>query len=334
MLQTLGLDVQSEEVYKAMLSYPSKGVSELAELLGRTEREIRASLDRLNELALVQPSQENGLAAVAPELGMEVLLARQQAELAVQQQRIKESRAAAAQLVAQYTTLDSATARPNVEQLFGIDRIRDKLALLTREVGHEVMTFAPNGSHTQESLDSARPLDEQLLDRGVTLRTIYLDSVRNSPHTVAYADWLAERGGQVRTVPSLPVRMILVDRQVAVIPARADAAREAAVVLRGHGALAALCALFEAAWGSATELGDVRRRAAPDASQPNPQEREVLRFLAQGLTDEAIAKRLGVSPRTARRIANSLMERLGARSRFQAGALAAEQGWLSPQSTP
>jgi DNA-binding NarL/FixJ family response regulator len=59
-----------------------------------------------------------------------------------------------------------------------------------------------------------------------------------------------------------------------------------------------------------------------------PQERAVLRMLAQGYTDEAIAKRLGVSPRTARRIAANLMERLDARSRFEAGVHAVQDGWL------
>jgi DNA-binding NarL/FixJ family response regulator len=50
--------------------------------------------------------------------------------------------------------------------------------------------------------------------------------------------------------------------------------------------------------------------------------------LAEGHTDEAIAKRLGVSHRTARRIASDLMDRLGARSRFEAGVRAVQQGWL------
>ncbi|MGW3248842.1 helix-turn-helix domain-containing protein [Streptomyces sp. NPDC001070] len=58
------------------------------------------------------------------------------------------------------------------------------------------------------------------------------------------------------------------------------------------------------------------------------QEATTLQLLADGLTDEAIAKRLGVSPRTARRIATDLMERLNARSRFQAGARAVQHGWL------
>ena len=54
----------------------------------------------------------------------------------------------------------------------------------------------------------------------------------------------------------------------------------------------------------------------------------MLRLLAGGLTDEMIARRLGVSVRTARRAASDLLSRLGARSRFQAGARAVAREWL------
>jgi len=41
-----------------------------------------------------------------------------------------------------------------------------------------------------------------------------------------------------------------------------------------------------------------------------------------------IARKLGVSVRTSRRITAELTQRLGARSRFQAGARAVERGWI------
>lgn len=324
MLALLGLDRCTEEVYRSMLAHPGEGVSGLALLLGRGEQEIRTALDRLHELSLVRSSGSEGLHAVSPELGMEALLARQQAELAVQQQRVEASRAAAAQLIAQFSEVRQKSGRPDVEHLVGVERIRDKLAILTRRVQREVMTFAPGGAHSPESLEAAKRLDVQLLDRGVGMRTVYLESVRNSPHTEDYAKWLTERGGEVRTVASLPVRMILVDRETAVIAVQADNAREAAVVLTGQGTLTALCALFDGVWESAAGLGERRN----DEAGLNTQEREVLKLLYRGLTDDTVAKRLGVSSRTARRIANDLMERLGARSRFQAGSLAAQKGWL------
>jgi DNA-binding CsgD family transcriptional regulator len=57
-------------------------------------------------------------------------------------------------------------------------------------------------------------------------------------------------------------------------------------------------------------------------------ERALLRLLAAGLTDEAAARRLGISVRTARRQVAVLMDKLGASSRFQAGYRAAQRGWL------
>jgi len=58
------------------------------------------------------------------------------------------------------------------------------------------------------------------------------------------------------------------------------------------------------------------------------QQREVVRLLAEGLTDEGISRRIGVSLRTVRRIASELMVRLTARSRFEAGVKAARSGWI------
>ncbi|MFF0476469.1 LuxR C-terminal-related transcriptional regulator [Streptomyces sp. NPDC004284] len=327
MLTALGLDAMSEAVYRSMLAHPQEGVSALAARLGTTETAIRHSLDTLSELSLLRPSgeYEGTLRAVSPDIGMEILMARQQEELAAQQLRIEASRAAAAQLIAEYADLRPTGMHPGVEQLIGIDQIRDGLARLTRNLREEVMTFAPDGGQKPEHVEAARPLNRDLLERGVRMRTVYLDSVRNSPHTVAYLNWLTELGGRVRTVPSLPTRMILMDRTIAVIPVSSDDTAAGAVVLTGQGTLTALCALFEHVWESARPLGE-----AADVSDLglSPQEQSVIDLLSKGHTDDTIAKRLGVSPRTARRLASDLMERLGAHSRFEAGVRSVQQGWL------
>jgi DNA-binding CsgD family transcriptional regulator len=59
-------------------------------------------------------------------------------------------------------------------------------------------------------------------------------------------------------------------------------------------------------------------------------ELELLALLAAGLTDGSVAARLGVSERTVRRTMAATMLRLGARSRFQAGLLAAHLGLVAP----
>jgi DNA-binding NarL/FixJ family response regulator len=57
-------------------------------------------------------------------------------------------------------------------------------------------------------------------------------------------------------------------------------------------------------------------------------ERQLLTLLTAGYTDESAAVRLGISVRTVRRLVSGIMNRLGARSRFQAGVKAADRGWL------
>lgn len=66
----------------------------------------------------------------------------------------------------------------------------------------------------------------------------------------------------------------------------------------------------------------------PAADRPTFDAREttVIRLLEQGCTDDAVARRLGLSDRTVRRMTASLMSKLGARSRFEAGVRAAQLG--------
>jgi len=178
-----------------------------------------------------------------------------------------------------------------------------------------------------QALQASKPLDEQLLGRAVSIRTIYLDSVRNDPPTVSYARWLTVLGGQVRTVPVLPLRLIVFDRSVAVVPLDPNVTRAGVTLLPSPGAVAAMHALFEQVWENATPLGVAQPRVRQNLTR---QDAALLRLLSQGDTDEMVARKLGVSVRTVRRMASELMAELGARSRFQAGVLAYERGWLDP----
>jgi DNA-binding CsgD family transcriptional regulator len=328
MLNSLGLDPLAESVYRVMLHRP-QGVADICLRLDLSEEAVRSALDRLSALALIRASTENPhqLHAVSPHVGMELLIAQQQAELAEQQQRLEASRAAAARFILDYDgDHESVPAEAGVTYLNGLDSIRDHLAMLNSKVSTELLTFAPGGPQTPENMRASRPLNQKLLERGVRMRTVYLDSIRSDRATVDHAHWLVEQGCHVRTVPSLPNRMIIYDREFAVIASNADDTSAGAVQLSSPGMITVLHALFESVWQSATPLEEP---AHPDPGGLTRQQAEALRLLALGHTDEAIAKRLGVSPRTARRIASGLMTYLNARSRFQAGVFAVQKGFLS-----
>ncbi|GFH39538.1 helix-turn-helix transcriptional regulator [Streptomyces pacificus] len=334
MLQALGLDLTTERVYRAMLAHPEDDMRRIAARLGLDDQEIGRALDRLGALSLVYPvGRESGLPrALGPETAMEILLARQEAALAAQRQRVESAREAAARLIAEC----AAVAAPGhngdtVERLAGIGAIRLRLAQLTTRAQQSVLTLTPGGDDTETGIAAGRAPDQAMLTRGVALHGLYVDSVHTHPPTLKHLEWMSGQGARIRTVPSLPLRMVVIDRGIAVLPADDEDARAAALVLRGRSLLTALCTLFDQLWATATPLGTQPQesRQRPHEAGLSRQEREALRLLSQGLTDQAVAKRLGISPRSARRIAADLLHRLGARSRFEAGVRAALRGWIT-----
>lgn len=121
------------------------------------------------------------------------------------------------------------------------------------------------------------------------------------------------------------MQLVIIDRSVALLPVSPLDSRLGALEVRSPGLLAALCALFEQVWSVAVPLNESERR---DDHGLSTQEVEILRLLAAGHTDEAVARKLDLSVRTVRRAIANLHERLSAMSRFQAGVNAVRQGWL------
>ncbi|MFJ9692183.1 LuxR C-terminal-related transcriptional regulator [Kitasatospora sp. NPDC101183] len=328
MLEAFGLDARTEAVYREMLDRTAGSVAELAVRAGTTEPDVRDAFDHLVELGLLTPSREavHGLRAVGLEAGLEHLLRRQEEELARRHHDLAVGKAAAARAIAAYSTQQPDVDQDGSERLVGLDAIQGRLELLTGRLREECLSIIPGGAQSEASLRASRPLDEQALGRQVRMRVIYQDSVRNDPATYAYAQWTTDRGGEIRSSPVLPGRLLIFDRTVALVPIDPDNSRLGALCTSSPGMVATLVALFEQTWEVAVPLGATRGQAPEDGLTPG--ERELLRLLSSGMTDEAAGKRLGVSMRTVRRQMATLMERLEATSRFEAGLKAARRGWL------
>lgn len=329
MLEKLGLDANSEAVYRVMLERRKWGVATIGRHLGLSEMQVRDALDHLADLALLKRSLDapGELRPVSPEVGLRLLLQRQELELIAQQEQFAESQAAISALICEYTAGRSNGTHEGMERLDGLDAVHSRLEELAHRASMECISFMPGGAQSSQSLEASRPLDESMLARGVALLTVYLTSVRNDQATTQYARWLSEHGGEVRITPTLPLRMVMFDREVALLPVKPEDTRAGAVQLAGPGVIVALHSLFQQVWDAATPFEGETRRTGTDITR---EERELLRLLAQGATDEVAARRLGVSLRTVRRMMSSIMERLGARSRFEVGLRAGERNLFSP----
>ena len=324
MLQTLGLSAQAETVYQTMLDHPGHGVVAIAADTDLSPGQVHDCLDELAALMLVRASNEHPgqMRAVSPEIGLADMLAREEADVAARQAQLAASRAAVTRMVA-----DRATTRAaHGERLTGMDAIQERLEKLGRAATTEVLGVHPGPAQRPEDLAAGRQANLEALARGVTIKSLYQDATRNDPHTTAYAHWLLSLGSEVRTAPVLPQRLVIVDRASALVPIDPGDARKGALHVTEPGIVTALVTLFEQAWNTAIPLGATHTQD-PETGLTHT-ERELLRLLGTGLTDDTAGQRLGISSRTVNRHMASIMERLSATSRFEAGIKAAQKGWL------
>ncbi|MGW7528793.1 helix-turn-helix transcriptional regulator [Streptomyces sp. NPDC054783] len=326
-LAGLGLGRAAEAVYRAAVRGPRRHIDELVEETGLSTSDVRAGLAELTALSLITPSGEEpgAVVVVKPGLALGELISKGQKDIFERQRKLAECRVAMSDIVAEFERERGGADGGTIEYLRGVDSVRVFLEEMSKQTETEVLALVPKAALTPEGMSASRTLDAKMIERGVAIRTVYLDSVRNHTATRRYAAWLNECGGEVRTHPVLPMRVILVDRTIAVLPIDPQDSAKGAVVLREHSVVAALSALFARIWEAARPLGTAE---LPDEQGLNPQERELLRLLAQGMTDEAASKQLALSVRSVRRLMSDIMDRLDARSRFEAGLRAAERGWL------
>ncbi|MER5478315.1 DNA-binding response regulator [Streptomyces sp. NPDC002734] len=121
----------------------------------------------------------------------------------------------------------------------------------------------------------------------------------------------------------LPHETILIDRRVMILAGQETPTGREYTVTTSQILVDGVHSLFRAIWDAAVDLEAYLRSETPHLDADG---RMILKALASGLTDEAAARRLGVSLRTYRRRVAELMAELEAGSRFQAGLRAGELG--------
>ncbi|HET6989290.1 MAG TPA: LuxR C-terminal-related transcriptional regulator [Kribbella sp.] len=327
MLEPLGVGEATFAVYHALLSHPDSTPEHVAALVNRSVSEVHGLMDELRKLDLLVPTWTNpdGEHAVHPRVGLTGLAERRRSELNRLLGELREAEASAEVVAEQYNELLTARSSGDVEVLKGranASRRIEELGLKARETFWGLVP-----THIDDSL---QPIDQSpdlpLIERGLKMRTVYLQSMTASKQAMEYAAAVHRLGCEVRATPTLPMRLLILDQEIAIMPMDPENPTAGAVIHRSPAVISVALALFDAYWSRATELFDPEDR---DENAPlTPHEAEVLRLLAGGAKDEQVARLLGISLRTARRITANLSERLDAASRFELGVAAAKRGWV------
>jgi hypothetical protein len=209
----------------------------------------------------------------------------------------------------------SRAATSAVTEIHGIDNINNFIHAAVTDSRSELLTAQPHGRRPAPTLAVAEDRDVKALERGVKMRTLYQHSARHSPATRDYVADVTARGAQVRTLDEFFRRLIVVDRQVAIIPASDN--HEVAVAIHDRSLIAYLVDIFERSWERAQPFNVsgslAERHIAADVRAMT------IRLLVEGHSDPASAKRLGVSTRTYAGYIAALKDEYGVETRFQLG---------------
>lgn len=328
MLEPIGLSADAEAVYRTLIANPGWSQQDIAENLSLNRAAMRSAVARLQTAVLVDADgDEDRLVLTVPETSLVALLHQAEQDLQKRREQLDLARAAITALTADHVS--GTEIQHTLTCWDGLDAVRERLVELSAQATREVLSLNPNRAQTPDAKRASLPLNGQLLQRGVAIRAVYQGSFRNDRRLLDYARWLTDKGGELRVAPTVPLLVVIYDRTTALVPVDPTNCRRGALEIRSPGLVALACALFDHLWLSASAFDVARTGTATDVPAT---QRLLVRLLAEGQTDEAVARRIGVSVSTLRRMLGPVMTTLRAKSRFQAGVRAAELGWLNSEA--
>ncbi|MFE7617310.1 helix-turn-helix domain-containing protein [Streptomyces sp. NPDC057496] len=310
------MDARAELLYRRLLQRGTWRTQELAQALEWPADQVMQTLDALRTEGLASVTGEEGdtFRAVEPCIALPALLAS----------RMREGRTPqpCPVRIGRFIALHEQSERLGDAAGPGENRndVSVTIERLVAKVEREVMFLVP--AYSEGGFEFSRPVVDMVLRRGARFRSVWASSVLQTPAAMAHAQWLTQEGAALRSVGTVPPRAMILDNAVAVVVDETEGAR----VVRSPAELERLCAVAERFWDRGATVRQTGRQ--PVAATRRPRSEVVLRLLAEGLTDDAIARRLGCSVRTVRNDVASAMTALDARSRFQAGARAMQVGLI------
>ncbi|MFJ6000591.1 LuxR C-terminal-related transcriptional regulator [Arthrobacter sp. NPDC092385] len=321
------LDATSLEVYRYAVGHPGWTRSEASEALGLTLRRIDQAIGELSQRRLLSPQAGDGqgLVAVSPDVALADLVDSDERAMQDLKARISGQRRELSSLLPTFLEArKNVLASTSVETLEDPHLIHRVLIDYGRDVTEKVYIAQPGQGSTADVHEESVRKDLDLLENGVRRRTLYDTSTRDHVPTRKAVEAIAAGGGEFGVLPFIPLRILIFDEKLALIGRQLTRDDKAALVIRDHSLINIFTHLFEIAW----EISESFLAPAQVASPLSSLQRSIIQGLANGLSDESIARRLDINVRTCRRHIAWMLETLRADSRFQAALKAREAGWV------
>ncbi|MBL0003017.1 MAG: helix-turn-helix domain-containing protein [Actinomycetales bacterium] len=322
MLSVLGLDEAELAAYRMLVTGPSGTAMEVSGALGVSVGKATRVIASLEAKGLVARSGTaiDHVVASPPDIALGALIVEHQ-------EGIRQAELEMRALRERYLAASSSRAEQVVDVVRGREAVRQRFNQLQRGARREVLEFV-KGDVVAVSVDE-NVEEEQAISRGVVYRFLLERQTLERPGLMAALSESIRDGVELRVTRELPIRLIVVDREIAMIPlaGATDDQSGGALLLRAGGLLDLAVSLFEVKWRDATRL-DAVVDGAVEGSELSARERQILLMLNAGLTDRTVATRLGLSARTVQRYVADMMERAEIDTRLQLGVQATRRGWI------
>ena len=325
-LTALGFSAEVDDLYHLVRGQSGRGLSRVAASMLRTPDELLADLAPLVDAGIVRV-QDDTIVVEPPAEALRMVVSAQSALVDGARRSLDGIHQAIALLASDEARRVAAGANASVPLDGEMATGGDIFSLVRSLIGHgtgELLWLRPEQWRGPREARMVAMVQEAIR-AGRTSRALYpVRALHDNPAAIAAR---AAIGEQVRVLPELPTRLLVVGDTHAVVPEPLGYADVPLSIVRQRGLVEAMRRWFEMLWERAAvpSLGAARvERAQPQADL----RRFLLEQLATGAHDEQIARKLGISLRTVRRRVADLMSELGADSRFQAGVEAVRRGWL------
>ncbi|GAA3836918.1 hypothetical protein GCM10022226_68620 [Sphaerisporangium flaviroseum] len=318
------------QLYRTARGRGSWDASAVAAEVGAEIFDVEAAISCLEELGLLVPSPRTpaGYMVVNPDVALFRLLDFERTIAANYQRESTHCREALNVLLRDYPEAGSRANRLTIEPLRTPAELaafldhRSTLVKKRKLVIHPDLPMAETAEHMMSR-------DVDALARGVKLRAIY--SAHVVPHA-AMRDYCMEVmrcGADIRVAGYLPLRMIVMDDDLALLPSDPQSAGNGYVAVHSTEVVKSMSAVFAHHWSAASPIASLQDSADDTGGFLSGQEQAIIQMLAIGIKDEVIARRLGVSRRTLTRAISTLLDRLAVETRFQAAMKVTKMGLLT-----
>lgn len=157
----------------------------------------------------------------------------------------------------------------------------------------------------------------RLARRGIRVRALFPRTLLSVPEHAHGLRELSGLGVTVRVADHVPHDMLVFDGNTVCLPGCSGDFSESVIRIKGAVLARSFATIYESYWQRATPLS--RASVRPHHAGMSAQERAVVRLMTNGYSDDRIARRLGIDTAAVQRVMTSLMQRLGAGSRFEVG---------------